>query len=735
MDAAYSRLAIPSSASKPFTDYTRWRLLVSDSGRHTWKYLKTDEECAKWPQTSEDKFWLGMALNYEALAPAKDPLAAARNGYTFYKTLQSHDGHWSGEYGGPMFLLPGLVIGSYVSGMDFKLEERQEMIRYLMNRANPEDGGWGIHVEGHSTVFGTGLNYTALRLLGMDADHPVCTKARATLHKLGGATGIPAWGKFWLSLLNAYDWEGNNPVPPELWLLPEWLPFHPHKWWIHTRTVYVPMSYLYGVRFTAPENDLILALREELYPENYYSINWPAQRNNVCKADLYAPHSTIFDMINVVLGGYEHCVLPPLRKAAVARAYQLIVFEDENTGYQTLGPVSKMFNLVARAYAEGPESDAFRLHKEKRDDFMWMGGDGMMMCGTNGSQLWDVGFITQALVETGLAELPENRESLIKALEWLEDSQVLDNPKHYKTSYRHATKGAWGFSTKEQGYTVSDCTAEGLKAVLYLQKDLSFTPKLISDRRIFDAVDLLLTLQNPSGGFASYEPIRGPRWLELLNPAEVFGDIMIEYCYPECTTSVITALSIFRQHYKDYRAADIARTIKTAIVYLHDCQQLEGGWFGSWGICFTYATQFALESLSLVGETYETSKSARRACEFLIGKQRADGGWGESYKSCEVGKWIEHADTQVVQTCWAIMALMYARYPHAEPLERGVALVMSRQLPDGSWPQEAIEGIFNKTCAIAYPNFKFSFPIWMLGKAHTYLNDLRAKTKTNGHSK
>lgn len=53
---------------------------------------------------------------------------------------------------------------------------------------------------------------------------------------------------------------------------------------------------------------------------------------------------------------------------------------------------------------------------------------------------------------------------------------------------------------------------------------------------------------------------------------------------------------------------------------------------GSWGICFTYATQFALESLSLVGETYETSESARRACEFLISKQRADGGWGESYK-------------------------------------------------------------------------------------------------------
>ena len=41
------------------------------------------------------------------------------------------------------------------------------------------------HVEGHSTVFGTGLNYTALRLLGVDKDHPMCVRARGTLHKLG----------------------------------------------------------------------------------------------------------------------------------------------------------------------------------------------------------------------------------------------------------------------------------------------------------------------------------------------------------------------------------------------------------------------------------------------------------------------------------------------------------------------------------------------------------------------
>src|ERR1700761_8722351 len=46
------------------------------------------------------------------------------------------------------------------------------------------------HIEGHSTVLGTALNYVALRLLGVPAEHPVIVRARATLHKLGEHTTI-----------------------------------------------------------------------------------------------------------------------------------------------------------------------------------------------------------------------------------------------------------------------------------------------------------------------------------------------------------------------------------------------------------------------------------------------------------------------------------------------------------------------------------------------------------------
>jgi lanosterol synthase len=38
---------------------------------------------------------------------------------------------------------------------------------------------------------------------------------------------------------------------------------------------------------------------------------------------------------------------------------------------------------------------------ERIKDFMWMSEEGMMMNGTNGSQLWDTAFIVQAMAEGG----------------------------------------------------------------------------------------------------------------------------------------------------------------------------------------------------------------------------------------------------------------------------------------------------------------------------------------------
>lgn len=116
-----------------------------------------------------------------------------------------------------MFLLPGLVIAWYVTETPIPEPVSIEIRNYLFARQHPEDGGWGLHIEGESTVFGTAMSYVVQRLLGASEEDKRMVKARNTLHKLGGANSGPHWAKFWLSVLGVMEWSAVNPVPPELW--------------------------------------------------------------------------------------------------------------------------------------------------------------------------------------------------------------------------------------------------------------------------------------------------------------------------------------------------------------------------------------------------------------------------------------------------------------------------------------------------------------------------------------
>lgn len=477
------------------------------------------------------------------------------------------------------------------------------------------------------------MNYTALRLVGVSEEEDWMIKARGTLHKLGGALNCPHWGKLWLSLLGVCDWEVVNPVPPELWLLPDWVPFAPWRWWIHMRQVFLPMSYLWSRRFTYPTTPLIRQLRQELFMEPWELINWAAHRDTVSSRDNYHPKSPILRSINWLLVNVWNPYLRPkyLVKNAEEWAWKLIDMENANTDYSALASVNGPMNLVACYVREGPNAYSVKRIRERMEDYLWVGEEGMLMNGTNGVQVWDTAFLIQSVICCGVAEDPKWKPMLLKALEFLDDQQIRENVVDQDICYRQQRKGGWAFSNKDQGYAVSDCISEALKAVMLLQRVPGY-PTLVSDQRIYDAIDTLLTFQNASGGCASYEPTRGSEYLEVLNAAEVFGRIMIEYDYPECTTAVVTALSIFSKNYPDYRAADIKKFKDNAINYIRIAQRPDGSWYGSWGICFTYAGMFALESLASIGETYENSEHVRKGCDFLLSKQRNDGGWSECYK-------------------------------------------------------------------------------------------------------
>jgi len=76
-------------------------------------------------------------------------------------------------------------------------------------------------------------------------------------------------------------------------------------------------------------------------------------------------------------------------------------------------------------------------------------------------------------------------------------------------------------------------------------------------------------------------------------------------------------------------------------------------------------------------------------------------------------------------TAWAIIGLMTAKYPDVEKIKKGIKLIMDRQQDNGEWKQEAIEGVFNKSCMISYPNYKFTFTMKALGMFATrYPNEV-----------
>ncbi|KAI7998673.1 Beta-amyrin synthase 1 [Camellia lanceoleosa] len=109
--------------------------------------------------------------------------------------------------------------------------------------------------------------------------------------------------------------------------------------------------------------------------------------------------------------------------------------------------------------------------------------------------------------------------------------------------------------------------------------------------------------------------------LQLLNPTENFADIVIEHEY------------------------------------------------GNWGVCFTYGTWFALGGLVAAGKTYNNCAAIRNGVEFLLLSQRDNGGWGESYLSSPLKKYVplEENRANLVHTSWAMMGLIHSGQAERDP--------------------------------------------------------------------
>lgn len=251
-------------------------------------------------------------------------------------------------------------------------------------------------------------------------------------------------------------------------LLPDWVPFHPWRWWIQSRVVYLPTSYLYANKCKMSMNTLLEELRQEIYVEPYSSINFVKHCNTVAKTDMKRAPALLVKIMNSAMRFWEKYLRSTwIHNKANASVLALLRREDENTFYNNMAPVSKALHMIVVFFAYGGLSTALARHEEKVPIYFWQGANGLTSGGTNGTQLWDTAFSVIAAAEAGLAKRPEFRESMDRALFFLDNSQFRDD---LEDPYRQKRKGGWAFSTKDNSYIVSDCAAEGMKAVLLLQE-------------------------------------------------------------------------------------------------------------------------------------------------------------------------------------------------------------------------------------------------------------------------
>ena len=183
---------------------------------------------------------------------------------------------------------------------------------------------------------------------------------------------------------------------------------------------------------------------------------------------------------------------------------------------------------------------------------------------------------------------------------------------------------------------------------------------------------------------------------ELLNPSEAFGDIMIDYSYPECSSACLQALLLTATATRGERTAaakSLASRCRTAaqraLEFLLAKQRKDGSWYGAWAVCFTYATWFGCAGVAAAAADLSQSEDLHsqhmrsllarcdaalyRAANFILSIERdhcedsvfggSGGGWGEDVRSCALKRYVAIGDAesaQVVQTAWAMLALISA---------------------------------------------------------------------------
>ena len=152
-----------------------------------------------------------------------------------------------------------------------------------------------------------------------------------------------------------------------------------------------------------------------------------------------------------------------------------------------------------------------------------------------------------------------------------------------------------------------------------------------------------------------------------------------------------------------------------AIAFLRADQEPDGSWFGRWGTNYIYGTWSVLCALNAAGLPHD-DPAIRRAREWLLDRQRDDGGWGEDEESYAASAPGEYRASTPSQTAWAMLGLMAAGET-GPAVDRAAQYLARTQREDGEWDELPYTAVgFPRVFYLRYHGYRLFFPLLALAR-------------------
>jgi squalene-hopene/tetraprenyl-beta-curcumene cyclase len=596
---------------------------------------------------------------------------------------QQPDGHWVYELEADA-TIPAeyILLQHYLDEID---DEVQQALAHYLRQRQGEHGGWPLFYDGAFDLSATVKAYFALKAVGDSPDAPHMAKARAAVLRHGGAAKCNVFTRVQLALFGELPWRAVPVMPVEIMHLPRWFPFHLSKVSYWSRTVIAPLLVLMAKKPRA-RNPRGITVGELFAPGTQ-------AKPPKARGSLWA---VLFNALDGILRAAEPYFPAPSRESAIAKA-EAFVLERLN-GEDGLGAIyPAMANAVIMMECLGYPKDDPRLVTAKAAlRKLLVLEPGRSYCQPCVSPIWDTGLACHALMDAGSAG---TELALRRGLDWLAERQVLDLAGDWAEWRPRLRPGGWAFQYANPHYPDVDDTA-----VVALALDRFDRARY--QRAIDRAAEWIIGMQSRNGGWGAFDADNTYYYLNYI-PFADHGALLDP---PTADVSARCVSFLARLGLKDEA---LARGIR----YLLRGQEKDGSWFGRWGANYIYGTWSALAALHAAGVDHR-ARAIRRAVDWLVARQRPDGGWGEDGASYWVDRPRgEGKESTASQTAWGLLGLMAAGEVRHPAVERGVRYLIDTQQAHGLWNEPWYTAVgFPRVFYLRYHGYRAFFPLWALAR-------------------